>query len=282
MIFITTRVTQSFTGIQRADNDRRIGLWGRLHGGNLSLTNAAVNADPALKNAFEALGADVWNAPQSTPHGGTNYYRTKTGISWEETVLFLANCGYTLAGAGDNPQPASGGTLDIRGLSAVTGGFDSVRDIFSRNNRFHRYKPGGDGSVSPGRGVYVICHNTPGGDAIVYIGKTGGFSRDDKGALIYGGPSFAQRFSGIYPYSFTTKGMFANHFEYAPNASVNELKELPEAERYQQHLPFESITVDCYVTDGIEKEVSPSYLEAFLLQTYMAQHGSLPPANNEF
>jgi hypothetical protein len=61
---------------------------------------------------------------------------------------------------------------------------------------------------------------------------------------------------------------------------VNELRNLPEAEQYKCHLHFDVIAVDCYVTDGIEREISPSFLEVTLLQMYMAQHGSLPPANN--
>jgi hypothetical protein len=284
---ITPRLTPSFTGIQLAADDSRIGLWGRSHGGNLSLNNRAVMRDAALKAAFDGLGAEVWTRPGSTPHGGNNYYKTKTGISWEETVHFLAGCGYTMGELGgdpliDPPAPVDANLLPVSlsRLCAAAGDFDRVRGVFSDANRLHRYRPGGNQSWPAGRGVYVIWKLDPSGDTIVYIGKVGEFKRDANGVVRFGGGTLAQRFSRWHPYSFTTTGPFANHFEYGPNESVNELRNLPEAGRYKFHLHFDVIAVDCYVTDGIEREISPSFLEVMLLQMYMAQHGALPPANN--
>ena len=276
---ITPHFTSSFTGIQLATDQRRIGLWGRLHGGNLSLNNRVVGQDAALKAAFDNLGAAVWRTPGSTPHAGNNYYKTKTGINWEEAIQFLARCGYTRREEGGGPTDLL--PVSLSALCAVAGDLAQVQSLFSGANRFHRYRPGGTQRWPDGRGVYVIWKLDPTGDAIVYIGKTGGFKRDRDNTVRYGGGTFQQRFLRWHPYSFTTRGPFANHFEYGPNASVNVLRTLPEADRYKVHLPFEIIAVDCYVTDGIESEISPSFLEVLLLQMYMSQHGTLPPANNE-
>jgi hypothetical protein len=294
---ITLLEKPNYTGIQLAEGDIRIGLWGPMHQGNLSLKTLAVHGDPVLLAAFDDLDPMVWNKPESTPHGGTGYYQTKTGISRGEAVDFLGRCGYTLAGGENNPPPGAqeeeprpipppppvgGLSLGLSELAAHAGDFDRIRGLFSERNRFYRYRPGANEKWPLGRGVYVIWQNQPGGDAMIYIGKTGGYGRDDQGAVIYGGGTFAQRASRWHPYSFTRKGVCAGHFEYAPNASVNTIRKLPEAERYQKQLPFSSITVDCYLTDGIEHQVSPSFLEALLLQTYLARFNSLPVANNEF
>jgi hypothetical protein len=294
---ITLRVTRSFTGIQLASTDQRIGLWGPGHGGNLSLKEGAVGGDAALLAAFDALGAVVWNTPQSTPHGGNGYYRTKTHISLQESINFLAACDYLLAGGGEEPPGPGNVPLDrgpqalpprerlplgLPEVAALAGDLNRIRDLFSKRNRFYRYTPGGNANWPEGRGVYVIWETQPTVETIIYIGKTGSFGRNAQGEVVYGGGTLKQRASRWHPYSFTTKGIYANHFEYGPNASVNEIKNLPEADRYQKHLPFPSVIVDCYVTDGMEHEVSPSFLEALLLQTYIRQYRSLPPANNEF
>jgi hypothetical protein len=271
-----------------------------------------VAGDAALKAAFDALGAAVWNTPESTPHGGTNYYKTKTGISWEEAVHFLAGCGYAMVQQGGNPPPQGGNphpqagnpppvpvvrrkTKGKRGVPpvpanllpvrlsevcAAAGDIEQVRGVFSQANRLHRYRPGGAEGWPAGSGVYVVWKLDPAGDTVLYIGKTGEFKRDKNGDLRFGGGTLAQRYLRWHPYSFTTAGPHANHFEYGPKASVNALKKLPEEGRYKCHIPYAVIAVDCYVTDGIERDVSPSFLEVLLMQMYVAQHGTLPPANN--
>jgi hypothetical protein len=87
---------------RRGTNDK-IGLWGPLHGGNLSLKNSLEREAPDLIAAFMALGAQPWQAPNhtgiphSTPHGGPNFHATLLGITRERAIEFLAEHDYTLA-----------------------------------------------------------------------------------------------------------------------------------------------------------------------------------------
>lgn len=289
---LKSTVKKSFNGIDLLEGPR-IGLWGRLHGGNLSLKNSV--ADP-VKQAFDALGAQVWRVSSSTPHGGSNYYKTVLGISWDRTKAFFEANKYQFVD-GDNLEDGSdcGGGLSVGAverphydlqtvsLDEVLGtnvNMVSVTGLFSRKNRFFRYQPGGTQAWPAGRGVYVIRQIST-GDSIVYIGMTGRFKRNNDNSVTMQGGVLAKRELRWHPYSFTTKGTYKEHFEFGPNYSVNILQSKPEESRYRCRIPFSDIIIECYLTDGIEEEVSPAFLETLLLQIYMRMFRTLPPANNQ-
>jgi hypothetical protein len=288
-------VTKSFKGIDLRDGPR-IGLWGRAHGGNLSLKNSVTEP---VKQAFDALGAQSWKVPSSTPHGGSNYYKTVLGISWDRTKAFFEANDYQFV---DGENPEDEGDSDCVGGMAVgaegathfdrptislgevlkTGvNIGSLSELFSQRNRFFRHKLGGTQAWPAGRGVYVIRQIST-GDSIVYIGMAGRFKRNDDQSVTMQGGVLASRVFRWHPYSFTTTGPYEDHFEYGPNYSVNFLRANPESSRYRHQIPFSDIVVDCFVTDGIEEEVSPAFLESLILQMYIRVFRTLPPANNQF
>lgn len=290
---------RSYKGIDLVGG-RRVGLWGTGRGGNLSLKNDVL---PVVKKAFDARGAEVWNAPGSTPHGGTNFYKTLLGISWFEAKAFLESNGYHFVDGEDSEpadededeseeQGAEEGAV-VRGecvnLPAVSfdevlkagGNLGDLTSLFSQKNRFFRYKPGGNQAWPAGRGVYVVRQIST-GDSILYIGMTGRFKRNGDESVTMRGGVLADREARWHPYSFTKEGPYQNYFEYGPNYSVNVLLTKAAEGRYRHHVPFVDIVVDCFVTDGVEREVSPAFLETLILQMYMREFGTLPPANNQF
>jgi hypothetical protein len=293
---VKTTETRSFNGIDLW-NGGRVALWGRGHGGNLSVKT---NASNGLKAAFDARGAQVWKN-NSTPQGGTGYYKTLLQISWEDAKAFLEQNGYHFVD-GENPEPEEGddseqdgnlgsavGCEECVNLPAVFldevlkagGNLEGLTSVFSQKNRFFRYRPGVGQSWPAGRGVYVVRQISK-GDSILYVGMTGRFKRNGDGSVTMRGGTLAGRETRWHPYSFTRAGFYKNQFEYGPNYSVNVLLTKAEESRYRYHVPFADIAVDCFVTDGIEGEVSPAFLETLILQMYMREFKTLPPANNQF
>ncbi len=93
----------TFTNIHpypREGINDKIAVWGPLHGGNLSLKNSLVVADPVLGDAFVQSGAEAWNVPNfkgeghTTPHGGSNFRATLIGVPLQQAIDFFAAHGY--------------------------------------------------------------------------------------------------------------------------------------------------------------------------------------------
>lgn len=177
------------------------------------------------------------------------------------------------------PQPVAG-----MGLAQASQAF--IREFFQQAGRLHLLRGGQvwDANQWPqGFGVYLVWRVQPENQRqLLYIGKAGKYRRvDEKEAELNGG-TLAHRLGRWTPYCFQREGPFANHFEYGPNAGVNQIQAMPHQDRYQQHVPAAQIEVECYCLSRWERYLAPSLLEALLLQGCMAENGYLPPANNEF
>jgi hypothetical protein len=162
----------------------------------------------------------------------------------------------------------------------------SIREFFQQAGRLHLLRGGQawDANEWPqGFGVYLVWRVQPENQRqLLYIGKAGKYRRVDENEAELNGGNLAHRLGRWTPYCFQSEGPFVNHFEYGPNAGVNQIRTMPHQDRYQQHVPAAQIEVECFSLSGWETWMAPALLEVILLQGYMAENGDLPPANNEF
>jgi hypothetical protein len=296
---------------RRGGNDK-IALWGPLHGGNLSLKNELVAADPALRTAFDALGAQPWpttkGAPHTTPHGGPNFHGTLRNITLAEAMNFFRENGYEFMDgeneyadvqptrakrahlpSRDEPAPPSldmgevtlGQLLgSILKIAPPAEWYDALLQLFKDANRFQQIQATSRAQLAgmwpDGVGVYVVRRLEAESilESILYIGMTGTLDKD----LGAGGRGFKGRMTRYTPYCYSND----DHFKFGPNASGEKVRQLPANEQYKHHYPLETVVTDCFVLTGIESEIAPSLLESILLQMYVSKTRNLPPANNEF
>jgi hypothetical protein len=110
---------------------------------------------------------------------------------------------------------------------------------------------------------------------------TGKYKRESDGTAVLADKQngFRERGTRYHPYSFTSDGPWANHYEYDPQYSVNDIRKAPPQDRYNEHIPIKEISIDCFVL-GQESRIAPAFLEALLLQYYIEFEGRLPVANN--
>lgn len=94
------QITLSWTDARsyiKATHPKFSGNIGNLGTGiSLSLTNKFINNFNSLKVTFDRLGASVFRNPGSTPHGGSNYYKTKELFSKNAVIDFFRNCGFSV------------------------------------------------------------------------------------------------------------------------------------------------------------------------------------------
>lgn len=122
-------------------------------------------------------------------------------------------------------------------------------------------------------GVYVVSYLKNPENQVLYIGMAGSVKADGNlnKSLLSG------RMQRWTPYSFSFK---QDHFSYSPiwKGSGRELRNVAD---YHYHVPLKQVVIDCFsVAD--HRSLAPSFLEALLLQKYLAEHGCLPPANRIF
>lgn len=287
-------------------NDK-VAIWGALNGGNFSLKNKMVRSDKELAEAFSRLGAAPWPPPPSfkgklhtTPHAGSNFYGTVLNVSLGEAVAFLEQNGYSFVG--NAASPGQGVPKDeageTRGVSlvevlkalaegAVESGYENLVACLRQAGRFCRIESttalGVAAAWPTGFGVYVVRKANVESvlESILYIGMTGKITRRE-GVTVPGGTGFAGRINRYTPYCYTSDGPFCDYFEFGPKASGDGILNMPPEDRYEHRFPLSETVTDCFLLTGIEKEVSPSFLEAILLQLYFRQTETLPIGNNAF
>ena len=161
---------------------------------------------------------------------------------------------------------------------AIKGYFQSVRRclILTGGQAWRRQQ------WPQGPGVYCIWRtpiDLP--RQLLYIGKAGKFKRTGDEPVQLNDGCLASRLQRWTPYCFQRQGPYAEHFEYGPNGSVNEIPKMDYQSRYREHTPASEIQVECFVLSGWEHQVPPALLETLLMQDYLQSHGDLPVANNE-
>jgi hypothetical protein len=130
-----------------------------------------------------------------------------------------------------------------------------------------------------GPGVYVVSHKKEG---VIYVGLTGKLTSPGNGKKpVFNGGRFSKRLSRTHPYCFQTEGEFADHFEFGCSFTVEKVRAAPLRDRYRTRYPLSEISTECFCLESAEKEVTPSFLEKLLLQTFFKKHERLPEANNE-
>jgi hypothetical protein len=162
--------------------------------------------------------------------------------------------------------------------------FVAIRNYFVAAQRFVEVKTvaGFNRNLSlNGPGVYVVYHNTEGAAKVLYIGKTGKWNRPpNDGSVVMNNGRLADRLQRWTPYVYQNAGRYADHFEYGPNFT-GARKPPTNPANYRNHVPLAEIVTECFLLDGMEREVSPAFLETLLMQIFLQANGDLPPANRE-
>jgi hypothetical protein len=128
-----------------------------------------------------------------------------------------------------------------------------------------------------GCGVYLIWRKCNEVRELLYIGKTGTLKPRVEGLpqIRDFEQGFRKRLERWTPYSF-----FQEHFCYCPKFGGNK-KPSPHLEaNYSERVPLSEIEIDFFICPDLK--LAPAYLEALLLQSYIATNMRLPPANNSF
>lgn len=182
--------------------------------------------------------------------------------------------------------------VDILGeLSNVTGDsytgqYMQISSIFEQANRFKAFSGESHGCRNlpwpDGVGVYVLWlkeRQYP--SHVIYIGMTGKYKRESDGTAVLADKQkgFRERGERSHPYSFTSDGPWANHYEYDTPHSLNDIRKVPPEDRYNEHIPIKEMSIDCFIIRP-EMMIAPTYLESLLLQIYLLFEGRLPRANN--
>ena len=125
-----------------------------------------------------------------------------------------------------------------------------------------------------GYGVYVINQFDQTSRRVVYIGMTGKLNKNGK---FQGTTSFKDRLTRYTPYLFDpTKNLFC--FE------PEKIKIKGKPVGYKKSYPLKQVQIDCFVCNFeiVKQLIAPTYLESFLLQAFLLEHGNLPEANQSF
>jgi hypothetical protein len=130
-------------------------------------------------------------------------------------------------------------------------------------------------------GVYVV--RTIADRKVLYIGMTGKLSGKDSSPVELRNGRLSHRAGRWTPYVFQAKGTYSGYWECGPNFK-NNTQRPPETSdnSYRHHFPLESILVQCFDLSNHWREVSPSFLEALLLQAHLLEIGTLPLGNQDF
>ena len=125
-----------------------------------------------------------------------------------------------------------------------------------------------------GYGVYIISRLDQTSRRVVYIGMTGKLNQNGK---YKGKQEFKNRFGRYTPYYFDrSKNLFC--FDPEPG------KMNGKPDGYKKSYPLKQVQIDCFVCnfEVINQLIAPTYLESFLLQAFLLEHGHLPEANQSF
>lgn len=163
--------------------------------------------------------------------------------------------------------------------------YNEVKKGFDPQNLCSIERPKGKIIWPKGTGVYVVWKIDGKEEAVLYIGMTGKFKRQDDGVR-FNNSDFKSRATRWTPYRFCENeesGKFLWHFRYGPKVkNVQEQNNIKyQNDAYQSAVAYKNLRVDCFIVNEDHPTYSPALLEAELLTAYLKERGDLPPANNE-
>jgi hypothetical protein len=129
-------------------------------------------------------------------------------------------------------------------------------------------------------GVYVIHDKSD--SQTLYIGMCGKLKVQDEGLPVVNSSRLSHRANRWTPYCFQRHGLFKDHWECCPTFKDESKPPAVHGDNYQYHFSLSTVSVHCYVMPSGHNNLSPSLLEALLLQEHMRVFGRLPLANREF
>ena len=135
-----------------------------------------------------------------------------------------------------------------------------------------------------GQGVYTVWLKENGltSPMLVYVGMTGKFGNANGYAVLSDNLNgFRRRLTRTHPYSFTSIGLFADHFEFGPLFSLKKMAGAPFEARYIHRYPIRDLEIHCFVAEP-DFKIAPAFVEALILQHYISSQGRMPEANNKF
>ena len=129
-------------------------------------------------------------------------------------------------------------------------------------------------------GVYVIRDKAT--DEILYIGMCGKLQGIDGALARINKSTFGDRAQRWTPYVFQKEGENVSYWECGPNFKPTFQKPSPSKDNYRWRFHLSNIVVECFCIDADWHHLSPSFLEALVLQAYVSRTSKLPLGNNEF
>jgi hypothetical protein len=156
--------------------------------------------------------------------------------------------------------------------------YQELVELFSSKVRFVKMNSGFfvRKNWPKGSGVYVIWGSVGKTRKLIYIGKTGTYRRTGKLVGINNEKDkYKERMGRWTPYCF-----FEEYFCFGPQFKGSAEPKPNNDSNYGECIPISEIEIDFFVCGT--GSVAPAFLESLLLQIYMDEHSTLPPANNEF
>lgn len=156
------------------------------------------------------------------------------------------------------------------------GSFSGITELFNKENRLAIIEGGSyeefkSGPWPSSPGVYLIYQSEY--PDPVYIGMTGKLKRGENEKLEFNSGKLKDRFLRWTPYKFQRGGKFHDHWRCIPEKAKNS--------EYLYNFPLSTIKVFCLSMEGMECTLSPSALEALLLQHFIEKQNTLPLGNQE-
>jgi hypothetical protein len=162
---------------------------------------------------------------------------------------------------------------------------DSVEEYFRSRNCLSSIKGENSEAFSAkywpkAPGVYIIRLNLS--RNILYIGMTGKIKGRDAGDLQMSGGKLSHRVTRWTPYVFQKCGEFKDYWECGPTFEAsNYAPPKTKSDNYRHHYPMREIEVICIDLSENWRIISPTFLEAFLLQSFIQENKTLPLGNQE-
>jgi len=165
--------------------------------------------------------------------------------------------------------------------------YQTLKEEFTQKNQFQTITaPNSRIKWPSGSGVYVIWEiGSESKPSLIYVGMCGKFYRNNEGVVSLNGSTFPDRTQRWTPYRFSESTRDRNlrhHFRYGPKLSnVNEQAKIKyDEDAYAVSIPYSRIYIDFFAVPEDDDTYTSTFIESLLLNRYLKQFNTLPPANN--